>query len=84
YTKRERALQLGRDYYTFRQSTPGLSTIPQGTVLFGSNTPTLAAVNGVFQGSYGTPALPGTTAGRYTGQIGFNTDQTLFSTVGVP
>ncbi len=84
YTKRERALQQGRDYYTFRQSTPGLSTIPQGTALFGSNTPTRAAVNSVFQGLYGTPALPGNSAGRYTGQIGFNTDQTLFSTVGVP
>lgn len=86
YTKRDRALQLGRDYFTFRQSTPGLSTIPQGTALFGANTPTLEVVNRVFQGQYGTPALPGTSAAtpRYTGQIGFNTDQTLFSTVGVP
>ncbi|PCG09565.1 TonB-dependent receptor [Sphingomonas ginsenosidimutans] len=84
YTNRERALQRGRDYYVFRQSTPGLATIPQGTVLFGGNTPTLASVNSVFQGQYGTPALPGNSAGRYTGQIGFNTDQTLFSTSGVP
>ncbi|WP_056531217.1 TonB-dependent receptor domain-containing protein [Sphingomonas sp. Leaf339] len=83
YTKRERALQSARDYYTARQTTPGLATIPQGTVLFGANLPTLASVNGVFSG-YGVPALTGNAAGRYTGQIGFNTDQTLFSTVGVP
>ncbi|MEH3035921.1 MAG: TonB-dependent receptor [Sphingomonas adhaesiva] len=84
YTRRDRAFQQGRDYYTFRQSTPGLSTIPQGTALFGANLPRLQAVNDVFQGQYGTPALRGNAAGRYTGQIGFNTDQTLFSTVGVP
>ncbi len=84
YTKRERALQSARDYFTFRQSTPGLSTIPQGTVLFGANLPTLASVNSVFVGQYRTPALTGNAAGRYTGQIGFNTDQTLFSTAGVP
>jgi outer membrane receptor protein involved in Fe transport len=84
YTKRDRALQGKRDYYTFRTTTPGLSTIPQGTVLFGANQPTLAAVNSVFVGQYGTPALPGNAAGRYTGQIGFNTDQSLFSTSGVP
>ncbi len=84
YTNRERALQGNRDYYVFRSSTPGLSTIPQGTVLFGANLPTLAAVNNVFVGQYGTPALTGNAAGRYTGQIGFNTDQSLFSTSGVP
>jgi len=84
YTKREPAIQGKRDYYAFRQSTPGLSTIPQGTVLFGANLPTLASVNSVFVGQYGTPALTGNAAGRYTGQIGFNTDQTLFTTSGVP
>jgi Outer membrane cobalamin receptor protein len=84
YSNRDRALNGSRDYYIFRTSTPGLSTIPQGTVLFGANMPTLAAVNGVFVGNYGTPALTGNAGGRYTGQIGFNTDQTLFSTAGVP
>ena len=84
YTNRDRALQSARDYYIFRQTTPGLSTIPQGTVLFGANLPSLAAVNGVFVGQYGLAALPGNSAGRYTGQIGFNTDQTIFSTSGVP
>lgn len=84
YTNRDRALQSARDYYIFRTSAPGLSTIPQGTVLFGANLPTLAAVNSLFQGTYGTAALTGNSAGRYTGQIGFNTDQTLFSTSGVP
>lgn len=83
YTKRDRAIQAARDYYTFRQSTPGLATIPQGNTIFGANTPTLAAVNAVFAG-YGAPPLTGNAAGRYTGQIGFNTDQTLFSTSGVP
>ncbi|KSB91183.1 hypothetical protein AS593_01170 [Caulobacter vibrioides] len=84
YTNRDRALQSARDYYIFRTSAPGLSTIPQGTVLFGANLPTLASINTLFQGSYGTAALTGNAAGRYTGQIGFNTDQTLFSTSGVP
>lgn len=84
YTNRDIALQSARDYYIFRTSTPGLSTIPQGTVLFGANLPTLASVNNVFVGQYGTRALTGNAAGRYTGQIGFNTDQTLFSTAGVP
>jgi iron complex outermembrane recepter protein len=84
YTKRNRALQSARSYYVPRTTTPGLSTIPQGTALFGANLPTLAAVNSVFVGQYGTPALTGNAAGRYTGQIGFNTDQTLFSTAGVP
>lgn len=84
YTNRDIALQSARDYYVFRTSTPGLSTIPQGTVLFGANLPTLASVNNVFVGQYGTRALSGNAAGRYTGQIGFNTDQTLFSTAGVP
>jgi outer membrane receptor protein involved in Fe transport len=82
YTKRKAAIQSKRDYYVFRQSTPGLSTIPQGTTVFGANTPTLAAVNAVF-GGYGSPALTSSNA-RYNGQIGFNTDQTLFSTSGVP
>lgn len=84
YTNRDRAQQSARDYYIFRTSQPGLSTIPQGTVLFGANLPTLASVNGLFQGTYGTAPLSGNAAGRYTGQIGFNTDQTLFSTSGVP
>ncbi|MFT4250916.1 MAG: TonB-dependent receptor [Caulobacter sp.] len=84
YTNRDRALQSSRDYYIFRTTTPGLSTIPQGTVLFGSNLPTLASVNSLFVGTYGTAALTGNSSGRYTGQIGFNTDQTLFSTSGVP
>ena len=84
YTNRDIALQSSRDYFVFRLSTPGLSTIPQGTVLFGANLPTLASVNSVFVGQYGARALTGNAAGRYTGQIGFNTDQTLFSTAGVP
>ncbi|TXC70602.1 TonB-dependent receptor [Sphingomonas ginsenosidivorax] len=84
YTRRDTAQQAERDYFTFRTSTPGLSTIPQGNAIFGSNLPTLAAVNSVFVGQYGTRALTGNAAGRYTGQIGFNTDQTLFSTAGVP
>lgn len=84
YTKRERALQYNRDYYRYRSDRAGLATIPQGTVLFGANTPSLDAVNAVFEGIYGTPALPGNAAGQYTGWFGFNTDQTLFSEVGVP
>jgi len=82
YTKRWRALQEDRDYYYFRSTTPGLATIPQGTTVFGANRPTLGAVNSVFS-QYGVPALTSGSA-YYTGQIGFNTDQSLFSTSGVP
>lgn len=84
YTKRDRALENRRDYYRYRSSIAGLATIPQGTALFGSNLPSLDAVNAVFQGNYGTPALTGNAAGQYTGWLGFNTDQTMFSDVGVP
>lgn len=83
YTNRENALQNQRDYYTFRQSTPGLTTIPQGTTVFGANRPTIGAINNVF-GSYGIPAFAGAATAAYNGQIGFNTDQSLFSTQGVP
>lgn len=84
YTKRDRALAYNRDYYRYRSTVAGLATIPQGTALFGSNQPTIDAVNSVFQGVYGTPALNGNSSGLYTGWLGFNTDQTMFSEVGVP
>ena len=82
YTKRGRAYQYKRPSY-FLARTPtqaGTSTLPEGNVLFGSNTPTIAAVNGVFA-KYGfANAFSGTGAvPRYTGQIGFNQDGTVFS-----
>ncbi|RKF21693.1 TonB-dependent receptor [Altericroceibacterium spongiae] len=82
YTKRWRALEGDRDYYFFRRTTPGLATIPQGNTIFGANRPTIDAVNSVFAG-YGFDPISGSD-GFYTGQIGFNTDQTLFTTSGVP
>ncbi|WP_226637036.1 TonB-dependent receptor domain-containing protein [Novosphingobium profundi] len=84
YTKRSRAYQYNRDYYRYRSTVAGLATIPQGTALFGSNLPSIDAVNDVFQGTYGTPALTGNATGQYTGWMGFNTDQSLFTNVGVP
>ncbi|MBU3076262.1 TonB-dependent receptor domain-containing protein [Sphingomonas quercus] len=84
YTDRGRAYQKKRPYYLARSNVPGTATLPQGTALFGGNTPTLASVNALFQGKYGTAALPGSAAGRYTAQLGFNTDGSLFSTVNVP
>lgn len=82
YTKRWRALQGDRPYYFFRSDTPGLATIPQGNTIFGANRPTIGAVNTVLDG-YGLGPINGND-GFYTGQIGFNTDQTLFTTSGVP
>lgn len=78
YTNRGRAYQNVRPFYLTRTPTQaGTSTLPQGNVLFGANTPTVAAVNGVFA-RYGIANAVGTT-GRYTGQLGFNQDGTLFT-----
>lgn len=82
YTDRSRAYQYNRPYYLARQTTGGTSTLPQGNVLFGSNTPSIVAVNSIFRDKYGTAGFAGT--GRYTNQIGFNLDGTLFSNLGVP
>jgi len=77
FTKRGRAAQSVRDFYLRRTPTQfGTSTLPQGNVLFGANTPTTAAVNAVFA-RYGLPNA--FTGARYTGQIAFNQDGTLFS-----
>jgi len=83
YSNRERASQSERPFFISRDPTASLATIPQGSALFGSNRPTLAAVNALFVGQYGTAAVTGS-GGFYSGQIGFNTgDGTLFNTVGV-
>lgn len=79
YTNRGRAYQKVRPFYQSRTLTQaGTSTLPQGNVLFGSNTPSLAVVNSVFN-TYGLNNAVTGTGGRYTGQIGFNQDGTLFT-----
>ena len=78
YTKRGRAYQYKRPTY-FLARTPtqaGTSTLPEGNVLFGSNTPLTSTVNAIFARYGFANAFTGT---RYTGQIGFNMDGTLFS-----
>lgn len=81
YTHRDAASQSKRPYYPERDLTSSLATIPQGAALFGSNRPTLAAVNNLFVGVYGTQPVVGS-GGFYNGQIGFNTQGgTLFTTV---
>lgn len=77
FTDRGRAYQKGRPYYLRRTPTQAsTSTVPQGTVMFGSNTPLTSVVDAVFAG-YGFPnAFTGT---RYGNQLGFNLDGTLFS-----
>ena len=78
YTNRARAYEYKRRSY-FLARTPtqaGTSTLPEGNVLFGSNTPLTSTVNAVFA-RYGIAnAFTGT---RYSGQLGFNQDGTLFS-----
>ncbi|WP_291537312.1 TonB-dependent receptor [Brevundimonas sp.] len=81
YTNRERATESERDFFLTRSTTNATATTPQGAILFGANTPTLAAVNALFVNKYGTPALTGS-AGRFTNQLGFNLDGTLFNQVG--
>lgn len=81
YSNRERASESKRSFFVQRNPTSSLATIPQGSVLFGSNRPTLAAVNDLFVGVYGTNPVQGA-GGFYPYQFGFNSDGTLFNTVG--
>lgn len=83
YSDREATQNRNYDFFNRRFNQIGLATIPQGNTIFGANQPTTAAVNAVFV-KYGVAPLTGTSAGRYSGNIGFNTDQTLFSDIGVP
>jgi outer membrane receptor protein involved in Fe transport len=79
YSMRDVAYQSKRDYYFTRNRESNTAIIAQGAAWFGSNRPTLDAVNDVFVGQYGVNPVLG--AGDfYNGQIGFNTgDQTLFN-----
>jgi len=79
YSMRDVAYQSKRDYYFVRNRQSNTAIISQGAAWFGSNRPTLSAVNDVFVGQYGVNPVLG--AGDfYNGQIGFNTgDQTLFN-----
>ncbi len=82
YSMRERAFQSERDYYFRRNRESNTAIIAQGSALFGSNRPTLAAINDIFVGQYGTAPVAGT-GGFYNGQLGFNTvDGTLFNLAG--
>jgi iron complex outermembrane receptor protein len=79
YSMRDVAMQSKRDYYFVRNRQSNTAIISQGAAWFGSNRPTLEAVNDVFVGGYGTAPVLGA-GGFYNGQIGFNTgDQTLFN-----
>ncbi|WP_252865788.1 TonB-dependent receptor domain-containing protein [Brevundimonas diminuta] len=79
YSMRDVAYQSKRDYYFVRNRQSNTAIISQGAAWFGSNRPTLSAVNDVFVGQYGVNPVLG--AGDfYNGQIGFNTgDQSLFN-----
>ena len=82
YSMRERAFQSERDYYFRRNRESNTAIVAQGSALFGANRPTLAAINDIFVGQYGTDPVQGS-AGFYNGQIGFNTvDGTLFNLAG--
>lgn len=79
YSMRDVALQAERDYYYRRNRQSSTAIIAQGTAWFGTNRPSIAAVNDLFVGQYGTAPIVGA-GGFYNGQIGFNTgDQTLFN-----
>jgi len=79
YSMRDVAYQSKRDYYFVRNRQSNTAIISQGAAWFGSNRPTLSAVNDIFVGQYGVNPVLGAGA-FYNGQIGFNTgDQTLFN-----
>ena len=69
YSMREVALQAERDYYFTRNRQSSTAIISQGTAWFGSNRPTINAVNEIFVGQYGTAPVVGA-GGFYNGQIG--------------
>lgn len=83
YSMREPAFQSKRDYYFVRNRQSNTAIIAQGAAWFGSNRPTIEAVNDIFVGQYGVgPVLGSVLPGDpyYNGQIGFNTgDQSLFN-----
>lgn len=79
YSMRDVAYQSKRDYYFMRNRQSNTAIIAQGAAWFGVNRPTLAAVNDIFVGQYGTAPVLGVN-GVYNGQIGFNTgDKTVFN-----
>lgn len=79
YSMRDVAYQNKRDYYFTRNRQSNTAIISQGAAWFGSNRPTLEAVNDIFVGDYGLNPVLGAD-GFYNGQIGFNTgDDSLFN-----
>ena len=87
YSRRDRAKRWKRPWYSDRINETGNAASPHGSVIFAGNEPTLAAVNSIFAGKYGTAPLVASNGSRlFSGgaQIGFNTDGTLFTANGVP
>jgi len=78
YDKRDEVLAGARDFSNVslgpRLTPAGSPSVPDGSVAWGTNAPTQAALNTVF-GRYG--AAPGSVLPSTT--LGFNTDQSLFS-----
>jgi outer membrane receptor protein involved in Fe transport len=57
YSMRDVAYQSKRDYYFVRNRQSNTAIISQGAAWFGSNRPTLSAVNDIFVGQYGVNRL---------------------------
>jgi iron complex outermembrane recepter protein len=87
YSQRNRAKRSERPWYSNRLPQTGNAASANGSASFTGNEPTLAAVNAIFVGKYGTvPLVTNNGSKTFSGgaQIGFNTDGTLFTANGVP
>ncbi len=78
----DRATVAGESRAFFRNIRE-LARPPEGVIAsWGGGTPTIAAVNSVLAGYSGTTPIAG--SGNYNGQIGINTDGTMFTTAAAP
>jgi iron complex outermembrane receptor protein len=83
YAKRDEVMGSQRSFFT-QPSVRFLGRTPEGMIYnggfgTGATAPTIAAVNAVLAGYAGTTPYPG--SGPYLGDIGVNTDGTIFTTV---
>jgi len=83
YDKRDEVMGSQRSFFT-QPSVRFLGRTPEGMIYnggfgAGATAPTIGAVNAVLAGYAGTTPYPG--SGPYNGDIGVNTDGTIFTTV---
>lgn len=86
YSKRDTVSGSSRSFFT-QPTLRFLGRPPQGIIFAGgfgagATAPTIGSVNAVLATYAGTTPLPGNSTDPYTGAIGVNTDQTLYTSAG--